>query len=48
MMKLGYYFLGAWLILHGLQKLIDISFKYDDMLMGILALVAGILVIIRK
>ncbi|MFK5913607.1 MAG: hypothetical protein QM484_04460 [Woeseiaceae bacterium] len=47
-MKLWPYVLGAWLILTGLDSLISLSFQYEKMVMGVLALIAGTLVIIRK
>lgn len=47
-MKIWPYFLGAWLVLNGLHSLINLSFKYETMVMGVLALIAGVLVIIRK
>jgi len=47
-MKLWPYFLGAWLVLTGLNSVINLNFKYESTVMGILALVAGVLVIIRK
>ena len=47
-MKLWPYFLGAWFILTGLNSLISLSFKYESMVMGVLALVAGVLIILRK
>jgi hypothetical protein len=47
-MKLWPYFLGVWLVLTGLDKVASLSFKYESMAMGILALVTGVLVIIRK
>lgn len=47
-MKIWPYFLGAWLVLSGLHSLINLSFKYEATVMGVLALVAGILVIFRK
>ena len=47
-MKLWSYFLGAWLVLTGLNSVIKLNFQYETMVMGILALVAGVLVIIRK
>jgi len=48
MMKLWPYFLGAWLVLSGLNSLINLNFKYESIVMGVLALVAGLLVILRK
>lgn len=47
-MKAWPYALGAWLILHGLSSLIGLNFRYDDEVMAVLALVAGILVVIRR
>ena len=47
-MKLWPYALGAWLVLNGLNSLISLNFKYETMVMGVLAFVAGVLVILRK
>ena len=47
-MKLWPYFLGTWLILNALNSLIGLNFKYESMVMGVLALAAGALVILRK
>ena len=47
-MKLWPYALGAWLILYGLTSAIQLSFKYQSIVMGVLALVAGVLVFIRR
>ncbi len=47
-MKLWPYFLGAWLALTGLDKIASLSFKYESLVMGVLALVAGVLVLMRK
>jgi len=47
-MKIWPYVLGAWLILTGLNSVISLSFKYEGIVMGVLALVAGVLVAIRK
>jgi hypothetical protein len=47
-MKLWPYFLGAWLVLTGLNSVISLSFQYEKMVLGVLALVAGVLVILRK
>ena len=46
-MKLWPYFLGTWLALYGLDRLISLSFRYEGTVMGVLALVAGILVALR-
>ena len=47
-MKLWPYVLGAWLVLSGLSEIIKLSFKYQNIVMAVLALVAGLLVILRK
>lgn len=47
-MKLWPYFLGAWLVISGLSEIIKLSFQYKSLVMGILALVAGVLVLLRK
>ena len=47
-MKLWPYVLGAWLILTGLNSVISLNFQYEKMVLGVLALVAGLLVILRK
>ena len=47
-MKLWPFALGAWLVLYGLNTVIRLNFQYEYMVMGVLALVAGILVITRQ
>ena len=47
-MKLWAIALGLWLILTGLSQLVDLSFRYDHIVHGVLALVAGVLVFVRK
>ena len=47
-MKLWPMFLGLWLILNGLVSIANLSFRYDDLIIGLIAVVAGILVMIRK
>ena len=46
--SVGVTLLGVWLILHGLAGVIGLSFRGFGMLQGILALVAGILIIIGR
>ena len=48
MMKIWTVLLGLWFVLYGLMSLINLSFRYDDVVMGALALITGIFVIIRK
>lgn len=47
-MKLWMIFLGGWLILTGLTDLLSLSFRYDDEVKGILAIIAGLLVFVKK
>lgn len=47
-MKLGAVFLGLWLILTGLMSLINLQFQYDNLVMGILAIIAGLFTFIRS
>ena len=47
-MKLWMMLLGSWLILTGLTDLLSLSFRYDDEVKGVLALIAGLLVLLRK
>jgi len=47
-MKIGHILLGIWLILHSLTVLVKLNFRYDDVVMASLALVAGIFVIINR
>jgi hypothetical protein len=48
MKDLGLFLLGIWLIATGLFDLVDLSFRYDDIVMSALAIVAGGLVMIRR
>jgi hypothetical protein len=48
MRKIGMVLLGVWLILHGLISIINLHFNGLPLLMGILALVAGVLVLFRR
>ena len=47
-MKLWPYFLGAWLVISGLSDIIKLNFQYETLVMGVLALIAGVLIILRK
>ncbi|MEE8482873.1 MAG: hypothetical protein V3S12_05920 [Acidiferrobacterales bacterium] len=48
MKALGTVALGVWLVLTGLIGIADLSFKYDDLVVGAFALVAGILILARR
>ncbi len=46
--RLGFVLLAIWLILTGLLALFDFHFNGEGIIMGILALVAGILILIER
>ncbi len=48
MKHLGLIVLAIWLIATGLQAIIDLHFRYDDEVLGALAVAAGVLVLIRR
>ncbi|ADC72949.1 MULTISPECIES: hypothetical protein [unclassified Thioalkalivibrio] len=45
---LGNILLGAWLILFGLRGLLGLQFQYDHYVISGLAVIAGILFILRR
>lgn len=47
MKNIGNLLLATWLVLFGLKSVIGLSFHYDHMVLGILAIVAGVFVAIR-
>ena len=47
MKNAGFVLLGAWLIASGLIALIDLNFRGMHTIMAVLALVSGILILIR-
>ena len=40
--------LGVYLILVGLQQAFGVNFQYMDLIMGILAIAAGVLILIQR
>jgi len=40
--------LGVWLVLMGLKSLLGLSFQYDHVVLGILAVAAGVMVVLRR
>jgi hypothetical protein len=48
MKNLGTLLLAAWLILWGLKSVIGLNFNYDYLVLGVLAIVAGIFLVIRR
>ncbi len=45
--RLGFILLGIWLILEGLILLLGLTFAGLNIIMGILALIAGIIILLR-
>jgi hypothetical protein len=43
--RMGFTLLGVWLILMGLSQLILLSFAFMTPLLGVLALLAGVLIV---
>lgn len=48
MKNLGFVLLGIWLILQGVIPLINLSFEGLSLLVNILAIVAGVLVLVKR
>jgi hypothetical protein len=44
--SLGLKLLGGWLVLYGLIDLLGLSFAYDGLIMAVLAIVAGVVLLI--
>lgn len=40
--------LAVWLLLVGLMGVADLSFKYDDLIKGALAIAAGVLLLLKR
>ncbi len=45
---LGFLLLGIWLIVTGLLLLLDITIPYSDVVLALLAIAAGVLIILKK
>jgi hypothetical protein len=48
MPNIGMLALAVWLILYGLLAVFNISFSQENIIMGILALIAGVLILIKR
>lgn len=48
MRNLGQLLLAAWLILYGLKSVIGLNFHYDYLVLGGLAIVAGVFLAVRR
>lgn len=46
--NIGMLLLGIWLIVMGLRGVINLSFQNDALIFGILAIAAGVLIIMRR
>jgi hypothetical protein len=46
--RLGFMLLAIWLILEGLVQLLGLSFAGLSIIMGLLALAAGIIILLRE
>jgi hypothetical protein len=47
MKHLGNLLLGVWLVLQGLKAVLGLHFQYDHMILGVLAITAGVFVTMR-
>jgi hypothetical protein len=48
MKNLGMLLLAIWLIATGLRSVINLSFQYDALIFGILAIVTGVVIILKR
>lgn len=48
MKNVGMLLLGVWLIAMGLRGAINLSFQHDALIFGILAIAAGVLIILKR
>lgn len=46
--NIGMLLLGAWLIVHGLQGLVDFNFSGLDTIMAVVAIAAGALIVLGR
>lgn len=48
MKNMGMMLLAVWLIATGLKGVINLSFHYDSLIFGAIAIIAGVLIILRR
>jgi len=48
MKNMGMVLLSVWLIATGLKGVINLSFQHDSLIFGAIAIVAGVLIILRR
>jgi uncharacterized membrane protein HdeD (DUF308 family) len=46
--QLGFLLLGIWLVVFGLNQVVNLHFSQMPLVLGILALASGVLLIIRR
>ena len=46
--SIGMILLGIWLIAMGLRGVINLSFQSDHLIFGLIAIAAGVLIILRR
>ncbi len=48
MKHIGNGVLAVWLILTGLRAVANLHFRYESLILGVLAIVAGVLIALRR
>jgi len=48
MKNIGMILLAVWLMAMGLKGVINLSFQYDALIFGVLAIVAGALILLKR
>ncbi len=48
MKNIGLTLLGIWLIAMGLKGVVNFAFQYDSLIFGIIAIVAGVLIVMKR
>lgn len=48
MRNIGMIVLAVWLIATGLRGVVNLNFQNDNLVFGILAIIAGVLIIMRR
>jgi hypothetical protein len=48
MKNVGLFLLAIWLVVWGLKAVIGLDFHYDHLVLGILAIAAGVFLILRR
>ena len=48
MKNIGMLLLAIWLIVFGLTRAIGLNFAYDNLVIGVLAIIAGVMLILKR